>query len=48
MDCGPNYLYMIGMYYVRIFLLEKIRELKIGKEWVNLLGISGIAEKIGF
>ena len=33
----------------RFFLLEKLRELtEIGKEGVNLLGISDVAEKIGF
>ncbi len=49
MDCGPTCLYMIGRYYGRVFSLEKLRELtEIGKEGVNLLGISDAAEKIGF
>jgi len=49
MDCGPTCLYMIGRYYCRAFSLEKLRELtEIGKEGVNLLGISDAAEKIKF
>lgn len=49
MDCGPTCLYMISRYYGRVFALEKLRELtEIGKEGVNLLGISDAAEKIGF
>ncbi|TXT31719.1 MAG: ABC transporter related protein, partial [Chitinophagaceae bacterium] len=49
MDCGPTCLYMVSRYYGRIFGLEKLRELtEIGKEGVNLLGISDAAEKIGF
>jgi len=40
---------MIGRYYGKVFSLEKLRELtEIGKEGVNLLGISDAAEKIGF
>jgi ATP-binding cassette subfamily B protein len=40
---------MISRYYGRVFALEKLRELtEIGKEGVNLLGISDTAEKIGF
>ncbi|MDP2422359.1 MAG: cysteine peptidase family C39 domain-containing protein, partial [Sediminibacterium sp.] len=40
---------MISRYYGRVFALEKLRELtEIGKEGVNLLGISDAAEKIGF
>jgi len=46
MDCGPTCLYMVGRYYGRAFSLEKLRELiEIGKEGVNLLGISDAAEK---
>ena len=46
MDCGTTCLYMIGRYYCRAFSLEKLRELtEIGKEGVNLLGISDAAEK---
>lgn len=49
MDCGPTCLYMISRYYGRVFALEKLRELtEIGKEGVNLLGISDAAEKIVF
>ena len=49
MDCGPTCLYMISRYYGRVFALQKLRELtEIGKEGVNLLGISDAAEKIGF
>ncbi len=49
MDCGPSCLYMISKHYGRNFSLEKLRELtEIGKEGVNILGISDAAEKIGF
>jgi ATP-binding cassette, subfamily B, bacterial len=49
MDCGPTCLYMIGKHYGRSFSIEKLRELtEIGKEGVNILGISDAAEKIGF
>lgn len=49
MDCGPTCLYMVSRFYGRVFGLEKLRELtEIGKEGVNLLGISDAAEKIGF
>ncbi len=49
MDCGPTCLYMICEYYSRYFSIEKLRELtEIGKEGVNLLGISDTAEKIGY
>ncbi len=40
---------MIGKHYGRNFSIEKLRELtEIGKEGVNILGISDAAEKIGF
>jgi ATP-binding cassette subfamily B protein len=40
---------MIGRYYGRVFAIEQLRQLtEIGKEGVNLLGISDAAEKIGF
>jgi ATP-binding cassette, subfamily B, bacterial len=40
---------MIGKHYGRNFTIEKLRELtEIGKEGVNILGISDAAEKIGF
>jgi ATP-binding cassette, subfamily B, bacterial len=49
MDCGPTCLYMIGKHYGRNFSIEKLRALtEIGKEGVNILGISDAAEKIGF
>jgi ATP-binding cassette subfamily B protein len=49
MDCGPTCLYMVSQHYGRTFSIEKLRELtEIGKEGVNILGISDAAEKIGF
>ena len=49
MDCGPTCLHMIGKYYGQNIDIEKLRNLtQIGKEGVNLLGISNAAEKIGF
>ncbi len=49
MDCGPTCLHMVNKYYGRNFSIEKLRELtEIGKEGVNILGISDAAEKIGF
>lgn len=49
MDCGPTCLYLVAWHYGRSFSMEKLRELtEIGKEGVNLLGISDAAEKIGF
>ncbi len=49
MDCGPTCLYMVCKYYGRSFNIEKLRELtEIGKEGVNVLGISDAAEKIGY
>lgn len=49
MDCGPTCLYIICRHYGRQFNIEKLRELtEIGKEGVNLLGISDAAEKVGF
>lgn len=49
MDCGPTCLYIIGRHYGRSFSIEKLRELtEIGKEGVNLLGISDAAEKTGY
>ncbi len=49
MDCGPTCLYIISKHYGRNFSIEKLRELtEIGKEGVNILGISDAAEKIGF
>ncbi len=49
MDCGPACLYLISRHYGRSFSMEKLRELtEIGKEGVNLLGISNAAENLGF
>ena len=49
MDCGPTCLRMIAKYYGRNISLQTIREkTQIGKEGVNLLGISEAAETIGF
>jgi len=49
MDCGPTCLMMICKYYKRSFTLQALREKAgIGKEGVNLLGISEAAESIGF
>ncbi|TMN71071.1 cysteine peptidase family C39 domain-containing protein, partial [Pseudoalteromonas maricaloris] len=48
MDSGPTCLYMISKYYGKEFTIEQLRQLtEIGKEGVNLLGISNAAEKIG-
>ncbi len=49
MDCGPTCLCIISKFYGRYFSIEKLRELtEIGKEGVNILGISDAAEKIGY
>lgn len=49
MDCGPTCLYMICKHYKREFNIEKLRELsEIGKNGVNILGISDAGEKIGY
>ncbi len=49
MDCGPTCLYIVCKHYKRPIAIEKLRELtEIGKEGVNLLGISDAAERIGF
>lgn len=46
MECGPACLYMVSKYHGRSFSMEKLRELtEIGKEGVNILGISDAAEK---
>ena len=40
---------MVSRHYGKRFSVEKLRELtEIGKDGVNLLGISDAAEKIGF
>ncbi len=49
MDCGPTCLHMVSKYYSRSFSIEKLRDLtEIGKEGVNILGISNAAEKIAY
>lgn len=49
MDCGPTCVAIIGKYYGRSYEIEKLRRLaELGKEGVNLLGLSNAAEKIGF
>ncbi len=49
MDCGPTCLRMVAKHYKRNFTSEQLREkAQIGKEGVNLLGISEAAEAIGF
>ena len=48
MDCGPTCLYMISRYFGRTINLETIRKnTELGKNGVNLYGISNAAEKIG-
>ncbi|OQY94918.1 MAG: ABC transporter ATP-binding protein, partial [Sphingobacteriales bacterium UTBCD1] len=49
MDCGPTCLRMVAKHYGRSISLQSLREkTQIGKEGVNLLGISEAAEVIGF
>jgi ATP-binding cassette subfamily B protein len=49
MDCGPTCLRMVAKYYKQDISLQALREkAQIGKEGVNLLGISEAAEAIGF
>jgi ATP-binding cassette subfamily B protein len=49
MDCGPTCLRMITKHYGKNISLQSLREkTQIGKEGVNLLGISEAAEVIGF
>jgi ATP-binding cassette subfamily B protein len=49
MDCGPTSLAMICKYYGKNINLQTLRnKTEIGKEGVNLLGISNAAESIGF
>ena len=49
MDCGPTCLRMLAKYYGRSISLQSLREkTQIGKEGVNLLGISEAAEEVGF
>ena len=49
MDCGPTCLQMISRHYGSKINIEQGRYFtEIGKEGVNLLGISNAAKKIGF
>ncbi len=48
MDCGPTCLYMISKFHGRNLDIEKLRtNTELGKEGVNLFGISNAAEIIG-
>ena len=49
MDCGPTCLRMVAKWYKRTVSQQELRDKsQIGKEGVNLLGISEAAEAIGF
>src|SRR6185503_10054591 len=49
MDCGPTCLRMTAKHYGKNISLQSLREkTQIGKEGVNLLGVSEAAEAIGF
>ncbi|MEZ4900618.1 MAG: peptidase domain-containing ABC transporter [Spirosomataceae bacterium] len=49
MDCGPTCLRMVAKYYGQSYSAQALRErTQIGKDGVNLLGISEAAESIGF
>ncbi len=49
MDCGPTCLLMVAKYYGKSISLNSLRTYtQIGKEGVNLLGISDAAEIVGF
>jgi ATP-binding cassette, subfamily B, bacterial len=49
MDCGPTCLAMISRYYGKRISIQSLRDKTgIGKEGVNLLGISNAAEAIGY
>lgn len=49
MDCGPTCLRMVAKHYKKDISLEYLRDkTQIGKEGVNLLGISEAAEAVGF
>lgn len=49
MDCGPTCLRMVAKHYGKNISLQTLRDkTQIGKEGVNLLGISEAAEAIGF
>jgi ATP-binding cassette subfamily B protein len=49
MDCGPTCLRMIAKYYGKTVSLQVLKEKsQIGKDGVNMLGISEAAESLGF
>lgn len=49
MDCGPTCLRMIAKHYGKSINIDYLRELtNIGKDGVNLFGISTAAEQLGF
>lgn len=49
MDCGPACLRMVAKHYNKDLSLQELRyKSQIGKEGVNLLGISEAATAIGF
>ncbi len=49
MDCGPTCLRMVAKHYKRSIPFQLLREkTQIGKEGVNLLGVSEAAEAVGF
>ena len=49
MDCGPTCLRMVAKHYGKSIPIDALRRWSgIGKEGVNLLGIAGAAEAIGF
>ena len=49
MDCGPTCLKMIARHYGKNYPLQTLRDRsQIGKDGVNMLGISEAAESIGF
>lgn len=49
MDCGPTCLRMVAKYYGKHIAVQKLREwAEIGKNGVNMLGMSEAAEAVGF
>src|ERR1700754_4364085 len=49
MDCGPTCLRMVAKYYGKHIAVQKLREwTEIGKNGVNMLGMSEAAEAVGF
>jgi ATP-binding cassette, subfamily B, bacterial len=49
MDCGPTCLAMVCRFYGKNFAVQGLREkAEIGKDGVNMLGISQAAESIGY